>query len=87
MDDSELPVFGDSLKNIQSTEKVSETVVVFGIDKKTGIRNFYTLQIYEQVNKMVAFTSGALLKLKDLDEATNYQETLFSLLRSSLGYL
>lgn len=43
--------------------------------KEQTVRNSYTLEVYEQVNKLVQFTSGALLKLKALDEAQNEEQT------------
>jgi hexosaminidase len=42
--------------------------------KEEDVRNPYTLEVYEQVNNMVQFTSVALLKLKALDEAQNEQQ-------------
>ncbi len=38
--------------------------------KSGANRNIYTLEVYEQVNKLVQFTNKALLKLKDYDLAS-----------------
>lgn len=42
--------------------------------KKQAVRNQYTLEVYEQVNKLVAFTSNTLLKFKALDDANNEEQ-------------
>jgi len=42
--------------------------------KKQAVRNQYTLEVYEQVNKLVEFTSNALLRIKALDSAENEEQ-------------
>ena len=42
--------------------------------KTQAIRNIYTLEVYEQVNKLVRFSPKALLALKAYDEAINEQQ-------------
>ena len=42
--------------------------------KSQAIRNTYTLEVYEQVNELVRFTSKALLALKAYDMAQNEQQ-------------
>lgn len=42
--------------------------------KKQAVRNQYTLEVYEQVNNLVAFTSNALLKIKALNDAQSEQQ-------------
>lgn len=44
--------------------------------KSHAIRNNYTLEVYEQVNELVRFSTKALLVLKSYDEAQNEQEVL-----------
>ncbi|MDH5380901.1 MAG: beta-N-acetylhexosaminidase [Cyclobacteriaceae bacterium] len=47
--------------------------------KTQAIRNQYTLEVYEQVNHLVRFSSNALLILKAYDNASNDQEKLVAL--------
>ena len=51
-----------------ATEKIAQQIEKA---KATAIRNQYTLEIYEQVNKLVQFTTGALLTLEEYDMATD----------------
>ena len=42
--------------------------------KSTAIRNGYTLEVYEQVNKLVAFSSNSILLLDAYDLAQNEED-------------
>jgi len=42
--------------------------------KSKAVRNLYTLEVYEQVNNLVKFSSDALLDLQDFDMANNENE-------------
>jgi hypothetical protein len=53
--------------------------------KKHVIRNEYRLDVYEQVNELVRFSSGALLTLQAYDQAQNEEEEKEAL--SKLGRL
>lgn len=58
-------------KAYATTEKVAQQIEK---SKETAIRNKYTLEVYEQVNNLVQYTCGALLKLKNYDQATSEQD-------------
>ncbi len=47
--------------------------------KAKTIRNKYSLEVYEQVNEMVLFSSKMLLTLKDYDNTNNKQEEIVAL--------
>jgi len=47
--------------------------------KLQAVRNIYSLEVYEQVNKLAQFGPKALLLLKNYDEAKNEQEELDAL--------
>ncbi|MDT0553903.1 glycoside hydrolase family 20 zincin-like fold domain-containing protein [Urechidicola vernalis] len=47
--------------------------------KSEATRNSYTLEIYEQVNKLVQFSSNAVLKLRDYDKAQDKEEERMAL--------
>ena len=49
--------------------------------KTKTIRNKYSLEVYEQVNEMVLFSSKMLLTLKDYDNTNNKQEETAALNR------
>lgn len=54
----------------EASKTITEKIAVM---KAQAVRNHYSLEIYEQVNKLVAFTSEVLLKMKALDESENDQ--------------
>lgn len=58
----------------QTIETCNAIAVKIEEMKAQTVRNQYTLEVYEQVNELVAFTSGVLLKLKAVDESITAQE-------------
>jgi hexosaminidase len=49
--------------------------------KSKTVRNTYTLEVYEQVNKLASFAPVALMALKEYDSAQNKQQELDALKR------
>ena len=56
---------------LQDCDSIASKIVTM---KSQAIRNTYTLDVYEQVNELVRFTSKALLVLKAYDTAQNEQQ-------------
>ncbi|AWV98802.1 family 20 glycosylhydrolase [Arcticibacterium luteifluviistationis] len=67
-------------ERLEAVEKImiSYEQVADQIDemKEKTERNLYTLEVYEQVNELVAFSAKALLALKELDNSNNEQGSL-----------
>jgi len=70
-----------SKQNAKRIEKAKNVVVVskkiankIEAAKSKAIRNGYTLEVYEQVNKLVAFSSNAILLLDAYDLAQNEED-------------
>ncbi|OIQ39123.1 MAG: glycoside hydrolase family 20 [Bacteroidetes bacterium MedPE-SWsnd-G1] len=63
------------IENAENTLKTCSKIesTLDNIKSKTT-RNGYTVEIYEQVNKLVQFSSNTVLKLRDYDKAQNKEE-------------
>jgi len=60
-------------------EKCNAIAAKIGVVKEKAIRNNYTLEVYEQVNKLVRFNNEMLLTLNKYDVAKNLEEEAFAL--------
>ena len=60
-------------KMIQSTTKIGEKIEHM---QKLAQRNSYTLEVYQRVNEVVAFTPKILLALERFDKASNDEERM-----------
>ena len=58
-------------KVVEESKKIADKIEVA---KSKAVRNGYTLEVYEQVNKLVAFTSNAILLLNAYDSAQNEED-------------
>ena len=56
---------------VMSSDSISEKIENM---KSQAVRNTYTIEVYEQVNKLVRFSSKALLALNEYDIAQNEQQ-------------
>ena len=61
---------------LKSCDNIAAKITIM---KSLTTYNIYTLEIYEQVNKLVRFTAQALLDLKALDAAQNKEQELEAL--------
>ena len=64
----------EKAKNAMETGKIVASKIKNMQSK--AIRNNYTLEVYEQVNKLVQFSSNALLLLNAYDQAQNEEEEM-----------
>ncbi|MCK4920419.1 MAG: family 20 glycosylhydrolase [Bacteroidales bacterium] len=70
-------IYADRLDQASITIKNCESIAAkITTMKSMAARNNYTLEVYEQVNELVKFTSHALMALKAYDEAQNDQQEM-----------
>ncbi|MFT7160236.1 MAG: hexosaminidase, partial [Bacteroidia bacterium] len=67
-------------KAVATCDSVAEKIVAM---KAMANRNLHNLEVYEQVNNLVRFSSNALLTLRDYDLAKNKEDKTVSLIELS----
>jgi hypothetical protein len=64
--------YSSRLENAAKNSEICDSVTVrIATMQSMTVRNSYTLDIYEQVNKLVQFSNRSLLLLQDYDQAKN----------------
>ena len=67
--------YNDKLEKAYNAKLICDSVAdKISLLKQKANRNIYTLEVYEQVNNLVSFTSNALLSLKEYDTAQSDAE-------------